>query len=415
MSSVTFLELSGRESLVLYLEGLYPHLKRRDLALKLSVAGDAGEFMFFRSYIPYFYDLLRRLQADAQFPDLHGLESIDGWCVGDAHPENFGVVYCRAGSNEHDLRFAMNDADDGGPGPLYADLLRFLTAVRLMNQDLSLEPVINAYRQGLDGDVAFSPVVAREIAAASRKPDLVDNVLRPAGKGRFKPSKKARERFRFKRRVAKKHRKAMSEGIETLFQGRYSLCGLWSLKKRGGGSAGLRRYWALLAEKGRRCGGRRSLKRKHQFLLDFKTLGRSALSALVCDPSQEGRGGYSLLCSDEPAAIMNRIGETLDLERGLAVSRYCDVVKFEGLPPMIVRARWRGNRGIDVGDAAYTRRELSQLMKDEAKVLGQIHRKSLPEGSRYAAHIYTLSASLVQGSEQLQKLIRRAYQLIRES
>jgi len=107
---------------------------------------------------------------------------------------------------------------------------------------------------------------------------------------------------------------------------------------------------------------------------------------------------------------VNRVGETLDLERGLNVGRFCEPVRFNKMPPMLVRARWKGNRGIDL-DAGYSCRELSQLLKDEARVLGNIHRRSLPQGSHYAGHVYALSSALVEASAHMEDLFCRAYGL----
>jgi hypothetical protein len=108
--------------------------------------------------------------------------------------------------------------------------------------------------------------------------------------------------------------------------------------------------------------------------------------------------------------MMSRVGESLDLERGLNVGRFCQPVRFKKMPPMLLRARWKGNRGIDL-DSGYDHRELAQLLKDEARVLGNIHRRSLPQGSHYAGHVYALSSALVEASAQMEGLFRQAYEL----
>jgi hypothetical protein len=59
--------------------------------------------------------------------------------------------------------------------------------------------------------------------------------------------------------------------------------------------------------------------------------------------------------------LMNRVLETLNLERKQNVSRFCDVVRFNTLPPMVVRARWKGNRSVKLDPDRYSRRELAQF------------------------------------------------------
>ena len=123
--------LEKRKRLKKYLRGLYPGLTNRDFErkLKVKVKGVAGlkHFRFFRTFVVYFFDLLHRLKSDPGFPDLSSVEKPMGWCVGDAHLENFGTIWRETPGGEARVDFTMNDPDDGGPCPLYADLLRFLT------------------------------------------------------------------------------------------------------------------------------------------------------------------------------------------------------------------------------------------------------------------------------------------------
>jgi len=188
----------------------------------------------------------------------------------------------------------------------------------------------------------------------------------------------------------------------------YRICGIWSLKKRGGGSAGLRRYWVLLAPRKQEAICAEAYDQR-ALVLDLKTLTRPGMYPLHC--TQEFPAD-DMACSDAPETVMNRVWETLDMERGLNVSRYCNVVRFDDLPPMVIRPRWKGNRGVELDTGRYDRRELAQLLKDEAKALGHIHRKSLPGGSHYSGHVYVLSPALVEASAQMETLCRRAFSLL---
>ncbi len=408
MSVPTYSELENRQALQEHLRDLYPHLPQRDMKIKLAAAVESGLFGFFRAYVPYFYDLLRRKRSDPEFPDFHGMDVIEGWCVGDAHPENFGVIHCRSAGRENDMVFTMNDPDDGCPGPLFADVLRFLTAVRLFDQAMSLEPIVNAYRQGLDGDEGFSPVVIREIKRARKGRDHPERLFRLGANDVLKPRRKIRKRFRFQKKVPPEVARRLKKGVRGLVGKTYGVCAIWSLKKRGGGSGGLRRYWVLLAPRGRQ-GVCTKAYDKRALVLDLKTLAKPGMHSLQCPRENPPR---SMACSDASEMVMNRVWETLDLERGVNVSRFCDVVKFDKLPPMLVRARWNGNRGVELDSARYSRRELAQLLKDEAKVLGHIHSKSLPGGSHYSGHVYVLAPVLVEASRQMEGLYRRAFCLV---
>jgi len=410
MSTPGYPELEDRNALKRHLRGLYPHLQnnKRNARIKLKAAVSTGLFGFFRAYVPYFYDLLRRKGGDPAFPDFHGMEVIEGWCVGDAHPENFGVIHCRSQGRENEMVFTMNDPDDGCPGPLFADVLRFLTAVRLFDQAMSLEPIVNAYRQGLDGDESFSPVVMREIELARKHRNHPERLFRIGANGIVKPRVGVKKRFRFKKRISAKVESRLKKGLHDLVGGDYRVCHIRSLKKRGGGSGGLRRYWVVLAPR-RQEGICAKAYDKRMLVLDLKKLSKSGMHTLQCPQENPPE---NMACSDAPDMLMNRVWETLDLERGQNVSRFCDVVRFNKLPPMVVRARWKGNRSVKLDPDRYSRRELAQLLKDEAKALGHIHSKSLPGGSRYSGHVYVLSPSLVEASRQMEALYRRAFSLL---
>jgi len=411
MPPPSYPELESRQALTTHLRDLYPHLSRRDTSIKLTAAVDSGLFGFFRAYVPYFYDLLRRKRSDPAFPDFHGMDVIEGWCVGDAHPENFGTLYCRSEGREKALVFTMNDPDDGAPGPLFADLLRFLTAVRLFDREVSLEPIINAYRQGLDGDLDFSPVVQHECELARKRRKRPERLFRLDASARVKPRGRIKKRFRFGKGPPKKVARRLKKGVLGLVGKSFRVCRIWSLRKRGGGSGGVRRYWVLLAPRKRKKACARAHD-KRALVLDLKTLTKSGMYPLQCP---QGPAAENMACSDVPELMMNRVWESLDLERGLNVGRFCDVVRFKPLPPMLVRARWKGNRGVKLDSTEYSRRQMVQLLKDEAKALGHIHRKSLPGGSHYPGHVYVLCSALVEASRQMEALYRRAFPLLEQA
>src|SRR4051812_25509910 len=74
---------------------------------------------FFTAFGEYYYLLLDANRS--QLTTVAALDQTGGWCVGDAHPENFGALILK---NGHSI-FTINDMDDAGPCPLVMDLLRF--------------------------------------------------------------------------------------------------------------------------------------------------------------------------------------------------------------------------------------------------------------------------------------------------
>src|SRR5262249_53669375 len=120
---------------------LYPELSEQALREKITSAQDA--FHLYRALVPLYYKML----ADGAVPALVPSDASRGWCAGDAHPENFGVLLQKDGSGV----FSSNDMDDAGPCPLWADALRFFTAVHLHNGHIDLDPLLNAYHDGVEG------------------------------------------------------------------------------------------------------------------------------------------------------------------------------------------------------------------------------------------------------------------------
>ncbi len=415
MSPPELAELAEKAALEYYLRALYPYLTQPEFDRKIKSTANKEEFIFFRAFVPYFYDVLRRMQTLPGFPDMEGIDSIRGWCVGDAHAENFGTIWRRSETGERHIDFTMNDPDDGGPGPLYADLLQFLTGLLLIENPPNLSPILNAYRQGLDGDSVPSPVAAGQIKAAKKSGPKPERLFRLTGNGWLKPTKKERKTHKFdQQKLTRRVPGKLRDAVGPLVAGQYRICGYWALKKRGGGSAGLRRYWILLLPKTKNnsCADIYKGARKKVLVLELKRLVRPGIWPLVCPTAEEAAAGTDMACSDEPLTVIGRVGETLDTERGGTVSRLCDVTRLQS-KPFILRPRWQGNRGVKLERITKQQgpRGLALILKDEARVLGNIHSKSLPAGSHYAAHIYALADELTDAAMQLAQVFRQAHQI----
>ena len=108
-------------------------------------------FHFLRSFAGYYYGIIAKNTNSINIAKNAG--NIGGWCVGDAHPENFGILIQKDDSNI----FTMNDIDDSGPCPVAFDLLRLVVSSRLYMPAINTQDIIKFYTAGLNGKNASIP------------------------------------------------------------------------------------------------------------------------------------------------------------------------------------------------------------------------------------------------------------------
>jgi uncharacterized protein (DUF2252 family) len=130
-------------------------------AKKLDAAKDP--FKFLRTYVDYYYLLTKANRA--VLPSLDVNWKTAAWCVGDAHPENFGFLIQNDGSSI----FTMNDVDDSGPCPAVLDLFRLMVSARLYEKNIKLGRLTEAYLTGLQGQSFKMPAALQSILARSQK------------------------------------------------------------------------------------------------------------------------------------------------------------------------------------------------------------------------------------------------------
>src|SRR5688500_5751506 len=94
------------------LADLYPEQTPKFLEERIKAAD--APFKFLRAFVPYYYRALKDKPAD--YPAFESLKSFEGWCAGDPHHENFGVMI----DAESAAAFTLTDLDDSGPCPLVA-------------------------------------------------------------------------------------------------------------------------------------------------------------------------------------------------------------------------------------------------------------------------------------------------------
>lgn len=199
---------------------------------KMAAArGDA--VLFVRSHPAAFHRDL------AQVPPSR-IPGVEGLCLGDAHPDNFGFI--RLGDV---ARFVYNDLDDSGFCPIGVDAVRYFTILRLMFPDPGLlRDVLERYV-----DVVKDPSRAVQVPAdlapdwdavrdkGLRRHTSGDRIVLGGGGDPLTP-------------VSPAQRAAVLGALRAEPRLRsFEILDVAALQREHGGSGGLRRYW-LLAQRG---------------------------------------------------------------------------------------------------------------------------------------------------------------------
>lgn len=116
--------------------------------LKLNSATDS--FLFYRSFVDYFYLLVKKNEESLSTAPL---KKTEGLCVGDAHAENFGFVI----DNNLASMFTHNDLDDSGVCPLVYDYLRMSVSYYLYDNEAPLKEAFESYLSGLKRNSVIMP------------------------------------------------------------------------------------------------------------------------------------------------------------------------------------------------------------------------------------------------------------------
>ena len=130
------------------------HLLHPDLTmafLKQKVTAIEDDFMFYRSFVPYFYKKLELKLPELGVSD--SLLSIKGKAIGDLHMDNFGALV----KNESKLFYGVNDPDYANKIPMFSDALRYFTGLYLNNKKLKkdeFKKIVKAYYAGLKNDLS---------------------------------------------------------------------------------------------------------------------------------------------------------------------------------------------------------------------------------------------------------------------
>ncbi|MFL5815917.1 MAG: DUF2252 family protein [Bdellovibrionia bacterium] len=328
------------------LQELNPWLTPGQIEAKIESCGSSFKFM--RSFVSTYYDLIAN-GIPGHAKRFAALRSHQGWIVGDAHPENFGALLNDRGKST----FTMNDLDDFSQGPLYLDFLRFISAVKLRDDTISIKKLLKAYQKGLGGeDRDFSEATEKLLKKSEKKgltvdPDLPDDAVA------LTAAEKAR----------------MKKWVQDTLGDEFSFKDAYQRDREEGGSGGLQRLELLLASKA-----------KAHISSDLVPVELKELTTPSTFPIQSG---------PIPSAE-KRIEEGLDITLGRNASHVYRVVEWDG-KKMLMRPRWDGNLSTKL--KRFDDDEVEDVIKDEAYELGALHRKSATDREAYLKAFSEFSVS----------------------
>ncbi len=301
---------------------------------KLSTAKDA--FHFLRSYVDYYYLIVKANRSS--LPSLSSTWGVPGWCVGDAHPENFGVLLQNNGAS----LFSMNDIDDSGPCPVVLDIFRLMVSSRLYDNSTKIDKILVAYLAGIQRQNYNMPPAVQDMMKKSQKKGTRPSDNKVSGNKLIRDSSM--------REVTADEAKQIKQALVYLrpyVDPHTKLLDMLATVKVGGGSGGLLRYEILLNNKG-------SLVH-----LEFKEEVTPAIYPVA------------LGAIPDPA---NRVMTTLKLSQSSNISIYYNVVQINNMS-MMVRPRFDGNVGVALDKQSAS--DNRDIILYEAYQLGVIHSRSV--------------------------------------
>lgn len=300
---------------------------------KAKLAETRTSLDFLRSYADYFYLLINANKS--QLTSLEKNWNTAGWCVGDAHPENFGFVILE---NSASL-FTVNDMDDSGPCPLVLDLARLMVSSKLAISSIDLNKLVESYVRGLESKARI-PEELEDLYEESQDKG------RKVGKSRLDSSEEKLKRTKESSEVNSKDQLLITHEISKVIP-RLKLIDIMATHKISGGSAGMLRFEVLLEIQG------------NLRLIELKELTDPAIQSVA---------------SEAVPSAYERIKKTLLFTQGSSASNWYEVLKI-GNKNFLMRPRFAGNEGVNLQDQSAP--ENKEIIYYEALRLGNIHAQSL--------------------------------------
>lgn len=307
---------------------------------KNAAAKDA--FHFFRSYVDYFYLIVAANKSNIVTFD--NVSSFTGWCVGDAHLENFGFLVQK---NNTSL-FTMNDMDDFGPCPVIYDLYRLMVSSQLYDKDINLDRILKSYLSGFNSEKVLMPNQLTILLNESKKNGAQLNSKKIVSGKIVRDAKMTEVDLNTKNEIL-----AVLTNAHLGFSESLNILDLVMTSKVGGGSGGLMRYEILIDD---------NSKMTH---LELKEQVKPSVYPVATDPIPDTE---------------LRIQKAIQVEQGESALPIYASVKINNLH-MIVRPHYTGNIGVNLDDNSSVVNE--EIIAYEAYTLGQIHSRSIKQSDQY--------------------------------
>lgn len=315
-------------------------------------------YLFYRSFVDLFYIVINK-NENLLF-NKNPLKNDSTWCLGDAHPENFGVLLLNSGRSI----FTVNDIDDASVCSIYFDLLRFLVGIKLLDSEYMdsafSEQILEFYIKGLDQNIL-------------QPPDKIQNLLSDSARLGFEPPIDLVKNDRIIRFVSKDNQeladlskkssnwdsqeldaKTLSQiqnsfsGFKNRFSSDFKILDAVEKIKLSGGSFGLKRYEVLIQNQSKKL------------LLEFK--------------QQKIPSVYPI--ANSIPQLVQRTERALDLTQESAASEWYNIAVVNGIE-MLVRPLFAGNIDLKLEKKKENNSKIKKYFLFQAYILGKIHSRSL--------------------------------------
>jgi len=312
-----------------------------------KVEASKDSFHFLRSFVDYYFGVIAKNSNSLHTAKIAG--GLGGWCVGDAHAENFGVLlqekFGALIQSGNSVLFTMNDMDDSGPCPVVYDILRLIVSSRLYLPGIDTQELLKSYTDGLTGKRATAP-------------NAIDSMTKDALKAGLEISPKNLNGKLLKQKSEMNEVDTSTRAIITSqLQEAYKdenliILDMLSTMKVGGGSGGLLRFEILITND-----------KKQMIHLELKELVTPSIAPVA-----------STTIPDQG----QRIQKTLEIVQGKEFSHYYNVLVIQD-KKMLLRPKFSGNLRLSLSD--FSDKVNLEIINFEAYVLGGIHANSVDVGS----------------------------------
>lgn len=345
-----------------------------------KLSSSKNSFQFYRSFVDLFYLVYKKNVGSLS--TVYNLAFTNGWCVGDAHLENFGALL----RDNRSAIFTMNDIDDaGGPCPVILDFYRLIVSAYLNEASASLSETRKSVAKFSASNISIINLTDAYIKGLKGEkfeaPKIIKNLIDKAQLNGFRPSenKVINEKIIRDEHSAELTLNEKKQILDSLrdkgktYAPNLKLLDAIATSKQSGGSTNLLRYEILLNDGG------------SILLLEFKELVRPGIYPVSAALPQ----------------LSERITKGIEYTQGATgSSAYYSFTTIHG-KEMLIRPRFSGNLNVKL--EKLSKNEINELTIFEAYTLGQIHARSIAQPVEFAQLVQKMPISKFEHEVQLMK------------